>query len=209
MVTCLRNRAVSLPAEGWHGHRAASASHLSCTCSAILASSVAGAWLSVPRWGGIRELSATARTEAQRTCRGAPGLVVHRSGRAAGVALVGRRAMERVCATAIRRSAGTSAPYPGAAGSASSGHGIFRQEHTGGHQQQGGPQDDMAYTPDLAYATANRTHDQQNRHWYAQSNSLTRHPHMTALGACVRCGAAWRSGPDRLGRLPVPVEKRP
>jgi hypothetical protein len=41
-------------------------------------------------------------------------------------------------------------PYPGVAGSASGGYGTFRQERAGGHRQQGGPQDDMAYTPDLA-----------------------------------------------------------
>lgn len=41
-------------------------------------------------------------------------------------------------------------PYPSVAGSASSGYGTFRQERAGGHRQQGGPQDDMAYTPDLA-----------------------------------------------------------
>ena len=41
-------------------------------------------------------------------------------------------------------------PYPGAAGSGSSGYGTFRQEAAGGHRQQGGPQDDLAYPPDLA-----------------------------------------------------------
>jgi len=59
--------------------------------------------------GGSRELSAAARTASTESpCRGGSGLV-SRSGRAARIALVGRRALEPVCATTVRHRAGTSA----------------------------------------------------------------------------------------------------
>jgi hypothetical protein len=43
--------AMTRPARTRGGHEPASGSHRSCTSSTLLASPVAGAWLSVPRWG--------------------------------------------------------------------------------------------------------------------------------------------------------------